>query len=630
MLQYLFRNLRVVSRRQRCITTVALFFAGLAVTCCQREPTLHTLPVRGRELALQPEDWAVRFPELFPMQIAILWTDPSIPGLGLIHSLREMGLPFFVTRSVSQAVTHRILIIYPMVNYRSLSIADAKRLSDYVREGGVIFAQDVFWGGLKRLFGFTGYQPARNRHWVIFESRSDPVLQHITEPEEQRVPLGSPAIPQVIWSNGYQVSPGVEILARFEDGSVAMSCNPMGRGRAYLLGVSLDDTVARNQANRDFEAERSYVNAFEPGSDVWMLILRALYENIQPDWVRLATVPNGKRSILLLSHDLDWVESVEFALHFAAMEQRHHALSTFFVQTKYYGNAIGPPILTARNLRDLEQLQVEGFDIESHSVMHALSFNHFPLGNGTEYYPQYHPTLGWFDQSTYHGATVFGELLVSKSILDGEFPGHDTLFFRAGHLRVPFSLPEALERSGYRYDSSFTAADVLTNFPYDLPLGLDEKEDSGVYEFPVTIEDEQKPPLGHRLDAALRLIALNAANGATTVLLIHPSDLEKMRAEQQLLDRLPADVAVSDMLSYARFWRGRALLDWRVLRTDKPTWVILRLTANEPIQGLTFDFAQPIAFASGVRGARLEGHELILPPLPAKQPLTIEVQYAPF
>src|SRR5207245_520065 len=139
----------------------------------------------------------------------------------------------------------------------------------------------------------------------------------------------------------------------------------------------------------------------------------------------------------------------------------------------------------------------------------------------------------------------------------------DTSFFRAGHLRVPFSLPEALKRADYSYDSSFTADDVLTNFPYDLPLGL-YKEDSGIYEFPVTIEDEQKPPLAQRLDAALRVFALNAANGAISVLLIHPTDLEKMSAEQQLLDHLPGDIAVSDMLGYARFWQGRALLDWRL------------------------------------------------------------------
>jgi hypothetical protein len=622
-------ELRAVSRRQTFITMAALLIAGLAVTSCQREPTLHTVQVRARQLVLGPQDWAVRFPEVFAMQIAVLWTDRSASGLGLIHSLREMGLPFFVTRSVSQAVTHRILIIYPLVNYQSLSIADARRLSDFVIKGGVVFAQDVFWGGFRQLFGFTAYEPARSRHWVTFESGSDPILHYITQPQEQRVPLGSPAIPQVIWSNGYQVSRGVEILARFEDGSVAMSCKQMGKGRAYLLGVSLDDTVGRNQANRDFEAERSYVNAFEPGSDVWMLILRALYESVQPDWVRLATVPNGKRSVLLLSHDLDWVESVGIALRFAAMEQVHHDLSTFFVQTKYFGNGIGPAILTSQNLRNLEQLQAEGFDIESHSVVHALSFNHFPLGNGNEQYPQYHPALGWLDQNPYHGATVFGELLVSKSILDGDLPGHDTLFFRAGHLRVPFSLPEALRRAGYHYDSSFTAADVLTNFPYELPLGLGEKQDSGIYEFPVTIEDEQQPSLGQRLDAALRLIDLNAAKGAITVILIHPTNLEKMSAEQQLLERLPADIAVSDMLSYARFWSGRALLDWRVFRTHKPERVILRLATTQPVQGLTFEFARPIAFAGGVPGARLESHELILPSLLPKQPLKVELQYAP-
>ncbi|MBV8771195.1 MAG: hypothetical protein JO166_02525 [Deltaproteobacteria bacterium] len=581
-----------------------------------------------RKLNLPSQDLAVRFPEVFSMQIAVLWTDRSVPGLGLIHSLREMGLPFFVTYSVSQAITHRILIIYPLVDYRSLSVADASRLFVYVRNGGVIFADNVFWGGLRELFGFTDYEPARSRHWVIFDSGSEPALKYLTQPEEQRLPLGSPTIPQVIWTNGYQVTPGVKILARFEDGLVAMSCNQLGMGRAYLLGVSLDDAVLRNQANRDFEAERAYVNAFEPGSDVWMLILRALYENVQPNWIRLGTIPNGKRSILLLSHDLDWVESVGIGLRFAAMERQHHDLSTYFVQTKYYGNAFGPAILSAQNLHDIEQLQADGFDIESHSVMHALSFNHFPLGNGTEHYPQYHPTLGWFDQSTYHHASVFGELVVSKSILDGNLPGHDTVFFRAGHLRVPFSLPEALKRAGYRYDSSFTAADVLTNFPYDLPVGLGEKQDSGIYEFPVTIEDEQKPPLSQRLDTALRLIDLNAANGAISVILIHPSDLEKMQAEQQLLDRLPADIAVADMLSYARFWSGRALLDWRVLGTARPESVTLRLVATERVQDLTFEFARRIAFATGLRGARLNGHDLIVPSLPPKRPLTIEIHYA--
>jgi hypothetical protein len=61
---------------------------------------------------------------------------------------------------------------------------------------------------------------------------------------------------------------------------------------------------------------------------------------------------------------------------------------------------------------------------------------------------------------------------VSKSLLDGELPGHRTVFFRAGHLRVPPYLPEALVRCGYEFDSSFTAGDVLSNFPYELDFDL--------------------------------------------------------------------------------------------------------------------------------------------------------------
>jgi hypothetical protein len=48
---------------------------------------------------------------------------------------------------------------------------------------------------------------------------------------------------------------------------------------------------------------------------------------------------------------------------------------------------------------------------------------------------------------------VFGEVRVSKQLLDSQISGQHTDFFRAGHLLVFQSLPEALQRRGYRYDS---------------------------------------------------------------------------------------------------------------------------------------------------------------------------------
>ena len=59
------------------------------------------------------------------------------------------------------------------------------------------------------------------------------------------------------------------MLAHFDDGSAALLTNSVGKGRVYLLGLSLLDVVLRNQDNHDYEAQRHYVNAFEPGADVW-------------------------------------------------------------------------------------------------------------------------------------------------------------------------------------------------------------------------------------------------------------------------------------------------------------------------------------------------------------------------
>ena len=134
---------------------------------------------------------------------------------------------------------------------------------------------------------------------------------------------------------------------------------------------------------------------------------------------------------------------------------------------------------------------------------------------------------------------MFGEVRVSKELLDGEIPGQDTTFFRAGHLRVPVSLPQALERSGYQFDSSFTADDVLSNFPYALPLGLGFDEDSQIYEFPVTIEDEESSGFAKRVPQALEVILANAENEAVSVLLVHSNEsAQKAAAKGKAKDAL--------------------------------------------------------------------------------------------
>ena len=233
------------------------------------------------------------FPERFPLQVAVFWTAPNTSSetpLPLVHSLKEMGIPFFITRDVGQALKHRLVILYPSVDGHTFSQDQAKQLADFVQNGGYIFAQNAFWGGLRELFGYSEFKPSRKRYHLAFVG-ADPVMKYLNRPQEREVRLGSESYNEILWTNGYVLSGGAVALARFDDGTAALATNVVGKGRVYLLGLSLMDVVLRSQSNRDFEAERHYVNAFEPGADVWLLILRAWYEAYTGDWVRLATIP---------------------------------------------------------------------------------------------------------------------------------------------------------------------------------------------------------------------------------------------------------------------------------------------------------------------------------------------------
>jgi len=587
---------------------------------------LKSVPVPLQPITKRPVNLTEQFPELFPLQVAVLLTRDDEGGLGFVHAFQEMGIPFFVTRDFAQALRHSRLLIYPEVDGNTFTPGQAQELAQFVQTGGTVFAQNVFWGVLKPLFGFRDVQSGRSRHWFTILTEGHPLFKYLDRPEEKRVRMADETVASLFTTNGYMSDGTSGVLARFEDGSAALLGKTVGRGTVFLSGVGFDDVILRSQCNRHFQAPRAYVNAFEPGGDVWMLILRAWYENYSAGAVRLATIPKAERSWVMLSHDIDWENSVSKARVFAEMEARHHTSSTFFMQTKYVSDMNGRAFFAGTNLAVLSELTALGFDVESHTVTHARSFNQFSLGTGSETYATYRPRMARSGQA--EGATVMGEVRVSKELLDGAINGHHTIFFRAGHLRFPPTLAEALVRCGYEFDSSFTAPDVLSNYPFVLTFDRDFEHESPVYEFPVTIEDEENPPLTERIGKALEVIQANADNGAVSVVLIHTNDpTSKVPAEESLLNQLPGDIGVSDMLSFARFWRARDHLKWRILQTENPHEVILKAQSGELADGFTFEFAQAISSVEG--GAELlpDQHRMVLPLLSPGRESTFRILY---
>ena len=576
-------------------------------------------------LALPRVVYEDAYPERFPMQVAVLRTATDEPPLAAVHALREMGIPFFVTRRVAQALRHRLVLVYPRVEAGTFSLAELEQIRKHVAEGGSLFMQSATAGAIGTQFGYREVLASKRRRAVRFEQGADPLLRYLNQAEELEIRLGSNQTPEIFWTLGYTPDASATVLARFEDGTGALLRKRVGNGTVYLSGVSLLDGVLRGQANRHMEAFRHYVNAFEPGGDVWLLLLRAWYETQQPGAVRLATIPGGLRSVVLFTHDVDWEDSFPPMLDYAHAEAVRGMRSLFFVQMKYVDDANGKGYLYPSNLDVLRRVHALGFPMGTHSIIHSRAFNHFELGTGAETYVGYNPRGTGANSAT--GATVFGEVRVSRELLDGNVPGQHSVFFRAGHLRVPKSLPEALVRCGYEFDSSFTAPDVLTNFPYALTLNLDFEQDSGLYEFPVTIEDEETPPLRERVDSAVEVFRANAENGAISVVLIHPTDTkQKLEAEVAMLERLPEGVRAMDPVEFARFWRARDRLEWSVTPGTKPRTLELTVASREAVRGLTFEFAQEIAGISA--GAQLlpGNHTVTLDPLAAGMTAQLQLE----
>src|ERR1700680_2298363 len=150
-------------KRHRSLFLSAPFLyiaAGLLSGCGNNEkvPDLHAADIPVHALTHHLADPTVVFPESFALQLAVYWSKPDDDILGIIHSLLEMGIPFFVTRDLDRALQHRLVIIYPSVDAHTFTDGQIRELDQYVENGGSLFAVNVFARVFQKLFGFTGFE----------------------------------------------------------------------------------------------------------------------------------------------------------------------------------------------------------------------------------------------------------------------------------------------------------------------------------------------------------------------------------------------------------------------------------------------------------------------------------------
>ena len=466
---------------------------------------------------------------------------------------QSAGVPSVIVKSLQDAFGYRLVILAGTLSNGALSEDDFKRLHEYVASGGNVIVEAATAFQAKDLVGWTDAIESNKRQSLKFCDGCG-VAEQIDTKGERYVALDTFADDAPMGTVGYKLADeGDDLIApaTFDDGTAAVVMHAYGTGHVLAIGARILDLVTRHWEGTRFSPRRTYANVAGSDADVWLLGLRSLYRQLEPGGLTLSTAPDGTRAALIPTISANWSGGVVNASRYVAALAKVGAPATVFIPTHYTEDWLDsaffpfpgtdPNADQVATTRSILAMEANGAEIGSHSVAHSPVFNKLPMGKGDETIKSYKPFVE--SKTVTEGATVTGELRVSRQLLtqfaSPKLSDADALArvtsFRAGYLLSPRGLAEALDATGYRYDSTSTQGFVEGAMPFHMPR-LDDKGFSNVFEFPITIEDEAKPAFASRIDDAAGVIAQNAANGVPSVVLVHPNaDKAKVSAYQKLI-----------------------------------------------------------------------------------------------
>ena len=513
--------------------------------------------------------------------------DDQTERVGLEKALRIMGMPYDVTKKVDEACRYKIVYMVGQITNNRLKASEREALYRAVEAGGALVANTVKGNTLFSLFGVSGFKESRQRFKATIDpSGGESFLKYLNRQKEMVIPLGNRNLyDTVIWTTGYTVSTAKPV-AGFDDGSTALCYNYYGEGITYLWGIGYTQSILIPLIGQDYEAQRKWINSFEPGTDIILLTTRAIYEEIIDPAVYLYTIPFGQESAFIITHDNDAQSSFKNSLEFAKLEKRFGVRATYFNTTKYIPDEMDIAYYAPGNIAYLNQVKELGGEIGSHTVIHSQNIASFPLGSPGVTRGSYEPLKN---------PTIFGEVKVSKELLDKDIRGQNTVSFRSGHLGFPRELIYALQKSGYRYDSDFSGNDIMCNFPF---MAFSEKnlgsKESKIVEIPVIFDgsmDQLRQDNLHQMVAEwLRIIEFNAENEAISCILLHPNVASfKLKAEEMLLEELSKrDIWIGCISDFGEFWANRQLIQFELEIFGDGLRITLNLHEKDVLPGIGF------------------------------------------
>jgi hypothetical protein len=203
-------------------------------------------------------------------------------------------------------------------------------------------------------------------------------------------------------------------------------------------------------------------------------------------------------------------------------------------------------------------------EVQSNSVSNSYYFDQFEQGTGSEVYPGYRPYVYALEKT--YGGSVFGEMRVSRFLVDRFSKSFPALAFRSSYQYTPFTYPQSLLSSGYRFGSTMSANMALTHFPVQMTFNREYDQQLEVFEFPLTDDDELPPyDVRQRIGSADLLANRISRYGGCYIGQVHPTE-NGWKAEESFFRKWKDRAWFGSIGDFGLWWTARNYVTMDVKR----------------------------------------------------------------
>lgn len=479
------------------------------------------------------------------------------------HLLKTAGYTYIITDSVNLAIQSKIIFSSSNIETITFNTAEKDSLKSFVKNGGVWVATNNKESSLNSVFGISSTLFNYSRFYLNFKTNKDPFLfKYFDEPAEKQIRFGDTAdYATTIGTRAFAVTTA-DTLATYETNEVAATHNNYFSGHTYMLGTQYKEIILRAQVKQDYGAARYYSNNFEPGGDVYMMLIDRIIKKHFTYCVNKYTAPCGFKSSLIITHDVDATTSMNYFDDFANYEKINNIKSTYLITTHYVDDKLADNFYDGNEDKIMKVIQM-GHNIENHSVSHVPDFDNeliVPMGLPGNTKQSYQP---YYNGTVSSNVNVFGEAEVSRDLLES-VTHKDINIFRPGYLAFHEKLINVLDSLNYPFSSSHSANDVMTCFPFysHTDLSMNGRL-TNVLEIPNTISDVftantmSEENYLEKVEIWKNVFNKHYNNNSNCILLVHPTRYFKAVAQQGLVQSLPNDVVITTLLDFGNYWLNR-------------------------------------------------------------------------